>query len=473
MSTFSGLNTAFSGIQAHKRTIDMIGHNVANVETEGFSRRRVDLSPSGSIQPPGRYSTFFSNSNLGVDVTGVRRIRDGFLEAKARAELGNQSAQTRNANVLGRVENVFPEPSDLGVQAQLAKFWNSWADAANDPASLPARTAVLEQAKQLSTTLRKAAGDLTTIRTDLTTELNGVLAQVNADAQRVAELNAQIRLATVGGSDPSDLADQRDLLIDKITKSVGGTARAGRDGMVDVILGGSALVSGDHVEQIAAAQTGTLSPPLDTLPLQQVQIRWARDGYPVLGYGGDVGGIVAGANDTVPRYMADLNTIASTMVSTVNALHTTGKGLNQTADVNLNFFDPSGTTAATIAVSSDVAGQPSRLALANATAGALDITVANALSALGTSPTGADTVHRNMMGRLGIEAGTATSRATLQESITRAADADRKSVSGVNIDEEMTQLIQSQRAYEASARLMTTIDEMLDVIINRTGIVGR
>jgi len=473
MSSFSGLNTALSGLLAHKRTIDMIGHNISNVETEGFSRRRVDLTSSGSIQPPGRYSTYWTNSNLGVDVERVTRIRDEFLETKARTELGNEAAQNRMAEVLVRIEAAFPEPSDEGVQAQLAKFWNAWSDAANRPGDIATRTAVLEQAKRLAQTFAGTARDLTAIRTDLGTQLDTKVAEVNAMAGRIAELNEQIRVATVGGADASDLLDERDLLVDRLVTTTGATVRPAADGQVDVLLGGSTLVAGKRADTLSVVANGPLDAPLDTLPFGGLELRWGSDGYPVAGFGGELGGLLTGANDLVPRYLHELDGVAAQLVSTVNALHTTGQGLDTVNDVNLDFFDPTGVTAATLALSSDVADQPSRLALATAGAGALDTTIANALAGLATSTTGADALHRTLVGRLGIETQTAESRASIQQLIRVEADTARRGVSGVNLDEEMTNLIASQRAYEASARLITSIDEMLDVLINRTGTVGR
>ena len=473
MSNFSALNTALSGLQAHQQALELTGANIANVNTPGYTRRRVDLQPAGGTAIRSRYSDTIQWSTLGVTVAGVIRARDGFLDVKARTEMANSASATTLSNVLSGVEGTFPEPSDTGIASQLSGLWNAFDDAANKPGSIPARTAVLAQATSLVQSLNKASTDLTDIRNNLSTSLSATITEVNSMAKQVADLNDQIRSGSVSGAEVGDLQDRRDVLIDKLTSSVGATARPGEANTVDVILGGTALVSGIHAEQLTAVSVGPLSPPLDTLPIQKTELRWASDGYPVNGYGGTIGATIQGMNDIVPRYMSDLNTVASTLVTQVNTLHATGQGQNPVTDVNLNFFDPAGVTAATISISSDVANQPSKLALGSVGSGALDNTIARALGALANSPTGADALHRSMVGRLGVETQTATSRADLQEKFATQSQAERTSADGVNLDEEMTNLVMSQRSYEASARLLTTVDSMLDQLINRTGLVGR
>jgi flagellar hook-associated protein 1 FlgK len=188
---------------------------------------------------------------------------------------------------------------------------------------------------------------------------------------------------------------------------------------------------------------------------------------------GQLGGVLSGANSLVPQALADLDGVAATLVATVNGLHQSGQGLDTLLDLNLDFFDPTGTRASTISLSVDVAGQPSRIAAAALGAGPLDASMAQQLAALATSPTGADAAYQTMIGRLAVESQAADRRDRVQDLVVRQVDDARISVSGVNLDEELTAMVQEQRAYEAAARMITTVDEMLDVLINRTGLVGR
>jgi len=469
VSSFSSLNTALSGLQAHKRVIDVIGHNIANVNSDGYTRRQVLLEPSVGMKMSSKYDTEFSWNNLGVNVAGVNRIRDSFLDTKARASLAGSAQASRLDTILGGIEGAFPEPSDTAIAGQLAAFWNSFADAANQPGSIPQRSAVLAQAAGIVASLNQAAADLQTQHTDLANQLSTTVQQVNTLAQQVADLNVQIRAASVSGMDAGDLADQRDRLIDQLTQMTGATTRPAEYNQVDVMLGGSSLVAAGRISPLEVVNAGALAPPLDTLQVQETRLQWATDGYPVAGFGGELGAMVQGVNDVIPRYMHELDTVAASLVTTVNTIHTTGQGQDALNDVNLDFFDPANVRADNIRISTDVDGQPSRLALGAVGAGPLDGSIGHQLGAAGGLATAPDAVHRAMIGRLGVEAAAATTRAATQAKFVVEAENQRTAVSGVNLDEEMTNLVMSQRAYESSARLMSAIDEMLNTLINRTG----
>lgn len=468
MGAFSGLNTALTGLQAHKRVIDVIGQNISNVNSPGYSRRQVQLQPSMGLKVASRFDTDYAWNNLGVDIGGVNRYRDGFLDAKARTSMSNSRSADRLDQILGDLETVFAEPSDTGLAGQMAAFWTSFADAANNPGSVSNRTAVLAQAGTLAAGFRKAEGDLRTQLSDLNQQLRISVDRVNELSTQVAEINSEIRAASVSGMDVGDLADKRDLLIDELCTLTGAITRDGAYGQTDVMLGGTPLVNGDHAELMTITNTGPLAPPLDNLNIQTTTLKWVSDGYRVAGFGGDLGALVQGVNDLVPTTLHELNAAAEAMVTNVNTVHRNGQG-QAPGDVNLDFWDPAGTTAATLALSSAVDGQPSRIALAAVGGGALDGSNGHLLAAVGEAPMGPDALYRTMIGRLGVAAQTATSRADLQQRFLVEAENQRTSVSGVNLDEEMTHLVMSQRAYEASARLMTAVDELLNTLINRTG----
>jgi flagellar hook-associated protein 1 FlgK len=367
----------------------------------------------------------------------------------------------------------MPEPSDTGVAAKLAEFWNAWDDAAALPSDIPTRHALLQNADVLATTFRQISTSITDYRTSLQGDLAVTVANVNADSARVAELNKQITAAVASGVDAGDLMDQRDLIIDRIVAATGATTRPAEFGSVDVFLGGSTLVRAGHAESLEVITGANLDPPLDTMGLTKSELRWSLDGYPVAGLSGTAAATLAGINESVPASLHELDGVAASVVTAVNVLHTTGHGLDTVNDVNLNFFDPAGVTAATLRVSTDVVGQPSRIALAAGTGGALDGSLAQQIAAITESATGPDALHRTMVGRLSIDVSTAAGRSTVQTKIADQAKAERQNVIGVSLDEEMTNLVAAQHAFEAASRVLTTIDEMLDTLINRTGTVGR
>lgn len=471
MSEFSAIQSALSGLLAHRRAIDVIGQNITNVNTEGYTRQRVDLAAVGSSVGSARWSTYQA-FNGGVTIEGINRIRDQFLDVRQRREAAADAAASQQATILSSIEGLMPEPSTTGLSAQLAAFWGAWDDAAANPASIPARSAVLSQAATLAQTFTSLSTALTDYRSGLLTSLQTAVAQINSDAGEVAQLNGAIQKAVAAGGDANDLRDRRDLLVDRITSATGASVIQRSDGTVSLSIGGNQLVSGDRVNNLSAVMVGPLPSPLNTVPMQNVSLQWA-DGSAVTSTGGQLSATLTGLNNTVPRWLSELDGVAGALVSQVNALHTTGHGLNTVTDINLNFFDPAATTAATISLSSDVSGQPSRLALAAGGTGTLDASLANRIAALGDSTTGPDALQRSLSGRLGIEVSTARNRADVQSKVAQQATQARTSYQGVNLDEEMTSLVMSQKAYEASARVLTAVDEMLDTLINRTGLAGR
>jgi flagellar hook-associated protein 1 FlgK len=183
--------------------------------------------------------------------------------------------------------------------------------------------------------------------------------------------------------------------------------------------------------------------------------------------------VAATINDVVPRYLSALDDIANTLVTSVNTMHAAGYG--QDGVTGRNFFDPAGTTAATIAISTDVAGQPSRLAagapkLPGPTApGALDGNQARLIAALASSATGASTKYQTMISGMAIESRSAQQRADVQGTIADNAVKEADSVGSVSIDEEMTQMMEAQRAFQAASRVLSTVDDMLSFLIERTG----
>ncbi|MHB1139835.1 MAG: flagellar hook-associated protein FlgK, partial [Microthrixaceae bacterium] len=336
MSSFSSLNTALSGLLAHRKSIDTIGHNIANSATEGFSRRRVELSPVGSWTVPSMFSRPGAQVGNGVGVTDITRIRDEFLETRALREHGIDARLGVEATALGRLEVAVPEPSDVGLAAQLGDFYAAWDDVANNPGDSAGRIAVLQQASTVASTLNRVSADMRAMRDSAVDEATVLVAEVNSTAARVAELNHAISQATAAGMSPHDLADERDRLVMSLGDLIGVETRAGANGSVTVTLGGTALVSGSKAELLQVAEPGPLTGPFAGTGLDRVQVQWARDGYPAAVTNGEVGGLLTNANEHIPHALSDLDVVAATLVSTVNAVHVTGLGLDP-ADVNLNF----------------------------------------------------------------------------------------------------------------------------------------
>ncbi|MCU1361111.1 MAG: flagellar hook-associated protein FlgK [Ilumatobacteraceae bacterium] len=456
MSSFGSLNIAVTGMSAQRRILDLTAHNVANATTAGYHRQRAELRSLGGTAGAG-ISSGNDTRTYGVDVAGVTRAVDDLLAARASREGAGSAAANLTSTTMERVEGVFPEPTDLGLASQLDNFWGSWTDLANNPGDLSARTGLLENAQTLVDSIHRSDADLAGIRTESITQLSGLAIQVNDLAHQVATLNKTI----VANQDNPDLKDQRDLLIAQIASLTGATSRPGVSGAVDVTINGRTLVSGATVHAIDGT-TGTLV--------------FQEDGAAVSPPSGEAASLTATISDIVPRYRALLDGIANQLVTSVNAVH--AAGYDQTSTPGRQFFDPAGVTAASIKLSTDVAGQPSHVAagapvLPGPTApGLLDGEQARQIAKLADAAGGPDSKYQSMITSLAVETRASTQRATIQQQVSDAATRDADSVGSVSIDEEMADLTAAQRAFEASARVFTAIDQMLQTLMT-TGVVGR
>jgi flagellar hook-associated protein 1 len=475
MSDFAALNTALSGLISHRRASEQIGHNIANVNTEGYSRTRLELQSAGGGPMPAIFARPRTQGD-GVQVSSLIRIRDEFLERRALAEHGSSAELARTNELLNRVELSFPEPGDNGLAAQLSEFWAGFDDVANNPGALGTRTQLLERATTVVQALNRGAADLTALRDAAVGQLDVMVSELNGHTARIAELNEAIQNAVNAELPANDLQDQRDLLIERVSQLTGATTRDAGNGMVDVLIGGTPLVSGIRPTSLPSP-TQTPNPTgdavLDAVGWAAVSI--VPNGYPLSFNGGEMAGLLDGVNRLLPSYLQQLNSVASTLATDVNAIHSTGWGLNDAAVTsparNFFAFNAGLGSAAGIRLTNStdtppgVAGAPANVAVANGPS-LLDGSLAQQLANLHDSSTGADAIYRSMVANLAVESQTIQRRVDIQDEITKQVDAQRKGVSGVNLDEEMVNLTMTQHAYGASARLMNTITEMIDTIIN-------
>lgn len=478
MSTFSGLSTALSALYASQRGMDVSSQNVANANTEGYSRQRVDLQAAGGPTVPAIWSVW-SGAGQGVDVAGIQRLRDTFLELRGQTEHGKLSYLQGLDASYGQIEQSLGEPSDTGIQSQLADFWAGWHDVANAPGDTAARSQLLQRAQTLTDGLNKAADALKTQWTQTREQLSTSVDSVNTTASTVAQLNQAILRAEQAGLPDSELKDQRDTLVMKLADGAGARVVYGKDGVADVYLGGTALVKGSDARQLQVVGATTYG-------AGNVSVAWVSN-PPVTPpqsadiSSGSTAAFVQTLNAAIPGVMGQLDAVASSVVSKVNAVHTSSYDLD--GNLGVEFFDSTGTTAATIHVNTAVSSDPRKVAAAKAVAttpplpatqdASLDAGAADDLARLGAAADSPDATYRTAIVDLGVQAQTATRRATIQADVANQVDAARDAQAGVNLDEEMVNLVQFQHAYEAAARVMTSIDQNLDTLIHNTGLVGR
>jgi flagellar hook-associated protein 1 FlgK len=436
-SAFFGLQTSLRGLLTQQQALDVTGHNIANANTGGYSRQEAVLEPTRPYIVPANSVNTGAGAQLGsgVDVAAIRRVRDQFLDLQYRAQqmsLGDATARTTS---LDQVEGAFAEPTDDGLAAQLSRFWDAWSDVANAPENAGARTALVTTAQTLTASFRTISDQLTTVAQqaqdeyDAITGANGDVANM---ASELAGLNRAIGDAVFRGQQPNDLMDRRDQLIDRLSQLAQVSVTDTGDSRYRIDFGGVTLVDPSTPTGYTWPQTLGRAP------------------------GGKLGALLdlASASGPALTYRTQLDAVAADLVRSVNALHT-----------RTPFFDPAGNTAATITVVATTATVQTGSGTAS---GENDVAQAIARLRGGTT----DQLYQSLVARIGTESQAAVRAQSTSQSLVDSIDDRRQSVAGVSLDEEMTNLIRFQRGYQASARTMTTLDEMLDTLVNRTGRVG-
>jgi flagellar hook-associated protein FlgK len=471
MSTFGSLNAATTALWSQRRALDVTGQNIANVNTEGYSRQRVDLQAMGGSVVPA----FFSTSNGiggGVSADDVTRIRDAFLEGRGHTEHANSARLAVENDTYGLVQQAFREPGDTGIQSLMSDMWAGWEDVANQPQDEAARGQVLKRLETLVGGIHFSQASLGAQWTQSRDSLDVLVADVNSAANSIAQLNQAIKRANQSGTTANDLTDQRDVLVMKLADQVGATVRHGDDGVVDVLVGGMTLVSGSTASSLATA--GTYS--VDGVTADPPRIVTGVGGYTVRA-GGTAEGQLNSLVTIIPNYRKALDDTAVSLATSLNTAHTAPGAafdLNGAPGTPLLGSASGPITAASLTV---LITDPKKIAASSvpgpaAGVGALDHGNADAIAQLRQSTTGTDASYRKMIVELGVQAAVAGRNVDIQSVISTQVDAARESVAGVNIDEEMTNMLSYQHAYSAAGRLVTAIDEMLDKLINGTGHVG-
>ena len=440
VSSFMGLQTALRGLLAQQRALDVTSHNISNANTVGYSRQEAVMGAADAFEMPGGAVLGGAGAQLGtgVEVTAYRRIRDNFLDLQYRAQamrLGGFSAQSRS---LDQVELALAEPGDNGIAAQLERFWSGWADLANAPESAATRQALVEHAKSLALRFGQLDGQLATVSAQAAAEytaITGANGEVEMIADELAQLNGAIRAEVTSGSQPNDLFDRRDLLLDQLSALGQVSTTDMGDGTLTVNFGGAA----------GALVTGTT-------------VNWPQA---LTAPGGKLGALSAlsSPTGTIAGYRDDLDAAAKSLADAVNALHNPG-------GTGTDFFTCTASSeASTLAVNVT----PANVRTSTTTApGANDV----ALAIAGLRGGAADQGYASLVSRIGNDVREAFRQEQNAERLLDAVADRRDSTAGVSLDEEMTNLLRFQRGYQASARAMSTLDEMLDVLINRTGRVG-
>lgn len=469
MSTFTGLNTAASGLSAARRGIEVTGQNIANQLTAGYTRQRLDTSAVAATAQAGRFSTGVAPGQ-GVSIDGITRTGDAVLDARVRQALAASGFWTVRADAARSVEATMAEPTEAGLAHLMSEFWGSWQQLSNTPDSEAAAAVVLNGASELAGRLAAGYASASTQWSAMRDGVERTVADINATADQVAQLNREIRDAVGSGRSANELVDRRGVLVEQLARTAGAHATTEADGTMTVRVDGNPLVAG------AEARHLVVRGPNDIAEGEAVTVAWAhRPDVPLVAPGGELGGTLSvlapsSAGGTLARVADAYNRVATEIASLVNAQHRAG--VTAAGEPGGDFFTLAGDGPAALALRVVPTRGP-ELALAGPGAGAYDGSNADAISQLGTGPSSPDAIWADVVTSLGVTTAGDTQRARVADVAAVTSVAAQQSVAGVDGDEETIALLTYQTAYQAAARVLTAVDEALDVLINRTGLVGR
>jgi flagellar hook-associated protein 1 FlgK len=462
MSISSTLSIAAQALKAQQLAIQTTGHNLANSATPGFSRQRVDLV---SAFPSFEGGVFLGQ---GVDVAGVQRVVDKFTEAELlslNSSVGYADAQSQ---ALGNVQDAFPTSG--GIDAALSAFFGALSDVANNPSGTAERVSLVGKANALGNALSQTRQIVGSEQQNIDQSIKDAAQQVNTLASQIATLNGEISTTEIRGESANDFRDQRQSLLQKLTNLTGATVREDANGEVTVTVGGLLLVGGVRFASLQTDIIGAgglhnvtyVTPGGESLDATSLFSQ------------GKIGSLLNLRDSQLPSMIDRLDQLAKTLVDQVNAQHALGFDLTGTAGGD--FFTPIMATAgaaANVQVDSAIAADPRRIAAAtaadtvpgdNRNAQALVNLQSTTFAALGNLTL--QDSFLSLVGDVGSRVQIAQNQSTFQQALLTQTQARRESVSGVNIDEEMTKLIEFQRAFESSSMMVRTADQMYQSIID-------
>ncbi|WP_366292968.1 flagellar hook-associated protein FlgK [Paenibacillus sp. AN1007] len=515
-STFHSIETAKRSLFAQTTALSTTGHNVANANTEGYSRQRVNMQASIPMEPFAfLHSTTPGQLGTGVEFDSITRIREKFLDDQYRNENTNFGSWSIQRDTLEKLEAIVNEPSETGFRTVMDNFYKSWSDLSKNPEDVTARRIVKETTLALTDAMNQISRQLDALGHDLDSNIAVKSNEIQGYLGNIANLNSAIVKVESLGDNANDLRDQRDLMADKLSKIMNITVTDTPQGY-QVQMNGQGLVAGGAVQAVvdpaflnAAYTAGTLTngevhgmiKSRDTLVSDY---RKQMDELANTLANGDIE-ITIPAGSVLPentfldgvQYNGDgrkLTTDLKVTVKGLNGLHQLGYSMDGTTTGGLPFFTAAGggttITAGNISLNAAILADPNKIATSLRTTDASGTetvikgnnTLALLLANLKDTPMKSADGLRNatigaqfsaIVGQLGVQSQEAARQTSNTEFLVQQVDTRRQSVSGVSLDEEMGNMIKFQHAYSASARFMTTYDQLLDKLINSTGMVGR
>jgi len=457
------LHIARSGMSVSQTAIRTTGNNISNASTPGYSRQRVNIKAMGSSG---------SGPGLGAAVADIHRVHDSFLERQSNMHRGSEQFLAGQNFVAIQLETVFNELEDSGINSSMNDFFNSFKDLSLNAASMADRQMVVYKAEQMANRINTAYTNLEQMQSDLNSEVEAQIDNVNALLNELGNLNQQIAGYNdpSGGNETSTMLDRRDAVVRELHEMLDVTSFTDDNGSINIMLANNTLVEGVNAGSLKASPGTLYGVELTSVAGRTIDITSNMQSEEGRGY---LSGIINERDVVIEEYKADLDQLAYTMAEQVNLIHSGSFALDGTT--GRNFFDEilvvEGAAKA-LTVNSEIVDNAGLIAAAeDATALSGDNRSAMAIAALAddksimTNGSFSD-FFTTLVGDVSTHVNHVQSEMDYQSSVVAQSDAYKNSISGVSIDEEMVNLIQYQRSFEAAAKMIQTVDELLSAALS-------
>lgn len=439
--TISGLfEIGKRSLLAYQSAINTTAGNISNVNNENYSRRKAE----------------FGNVTNGVSWDESIRLRQQFAEQQLWQENQHLGRYDSLETMFSQVENIFAEDTEAGFSSVLNQFWNSWNDLANDPESQYARTLVRDKALILSDRFQRMHSDLKDMQQQIFPEVKSQVNEINQKLNQLSDLNQRLRQ---GKSD--DLLDERDKVLGGLSQMLNIKIKEKDSGEVTVYAEGLILISDGVVNELTTEVTTENGQ-------SKAQIKFKKMNKILPVKSGKLSSLLDMHNQFIPEYLQKLDELARNFAQSVNSLHLSGQNLTGTS--NIYFFDSNITGAADFKVNEAIVQDPGLIATRAVGEGEGSGSMAQAISDLRfkniTSEGTAANFYQSMLSGIGNQVQETSFLYQSQRLIVQQLQNQRDAVTGVSLDEEMTRMMQFEQAYQAAARIVTTVDEMMQTVLN-------
>ncbi|MFZ5967022.1 MAG: flagellar hook-associated protein FlgK [Bacillota bacterium] len=505
-STFSGIAIANSGLYVSQRALNTTGHNVSNTDTEGYVRQQVMQVDTTYIKN-GKYQ-----AGTGVGIEETRQMRSIFLDNMYRNEKSSLSYWQARQNTVDDIEAVMDDLSDDGgMQNAIDEFFNAWEEVSKDPTGGAARASLIEYGNSLVEMFNQVDDQLDQIQENLDSQIEAMVEDINSIAEQVAELNGKIARCEANGDNANDYKDELNSLLDTLSEYVNINVSIDSNGIYNVSIGGANLVNGTNANKLTCEtnhsngtfntvvweDSGTQLKLKDGMLLGLIEARGdvsggkgsVGNGSPVesgdeeadIDADADSYNFTGDSKNIVSEIRTGLNMMVSLLARKVNEIHSSGEGLDGSTgnDFFVKIDDSLPFEVGNIKVNPEL-DDTDKIA-ASSIGGSNDGAIAAEISDFSNTEyfkydglkTNISEFYSKLVGWIGTEGNEAKNAVSNQDTLVQQAQARKESLSAVSLDEELSNLVKYQHAYNASARVMSTMDDMIATVIKEMGVVGR